>query len=69
MYYQQSYYPQYGQTLAPREQEQGNDERFFPLLPFAAGLAIGPLLFNRPYFYPYPVYAAYPPPVPPYYYY
>lgn len=34
------------------------DERFFPLiLPFVAGLAIGPLLFNRPNYGPY-----YPPP-------
>ncbi|MEH6940297.1 hypothetical protein [Bacillus sp. JJ722] len=39
------------------------DQRFFPfLLPFAfvAGLAIGPLLFNRPY--PYPIYTPYPVP-------
>ncbi|WP_409291996.1 hypothetical protein [Peribacillus sp. SCS-37] len=67
MYYQQTDYLQYGRPPAPLVQEQGNDERFFPLLPFAAGLAIGPLLFNRPYFYPYPVYPALP--VPPYYYY
>jgi hypothetical protein len=50
------------------------DERLFPLLPFVAGLAIGPLLFNRPNYYPpyppvmypypypspYPVYQGYP---------
>lgn len=50
-----------------------NDERFFGfgLLPFVAGLAIGPLLFNRPFYpppyplpypvpYPYPVYTGFP---------
>lgn len=54
------------------------DQRFFPvLLPFVAGLALGPLLFNRPCcppYAPYAPYPAYPPypvapqgyPVPPY---
>ncbi|MBM7694620.1 hypothetical protein JOC77_004095 [Peribacillus deserti] len=64
VHYQQ---PAYHQTL-----RNGEDERFFPLLPFVAGLAVGPLLFNRPYYYPpypvYPAYPAYPPPAPyPYY--
>lgn len=43
------------------------DQRFFPLLlPFVAGLAIGPLLFNnRPCCPPpYPPYPMYPPPYP-----
>lgn len=39
------------------------DQRFFPLLlPFVAGLAIGPLLFNRPFYPPYPM--PYPAPYP-----
>jgi len=45
------------------------DERFFPFIPFVAGLAIGPLLlapflFNRPY---YPPYGPAPYPYPPMY--
>ncbi|WP_090987896.1 hypothetical protein [Bacillus sp. OV322] len=52
---------------------QYQDQRFFPLLPFVAGLAIGPLLFRpfaRPFYppyppiqpgYPFPPYPAYPP--------
>ncbi|MED3691481.1 penicillin-binding protein [Peribacillus butanolivorans] len=50
--------------------EHYNDERFFPFFPllapvaFVAGLAIGPLLFNRPYYPPYP--PPYPPAYPPY---
>jgi hypothetical protein len=58
-------------AIVPRNGTQ--DERFLPfLLPFVAGLAIGPLLFNRPNYYPpyppviypypspYPVYQGYP---------
>nr|WP_232423551.1 MULTISPECIES: hypothetical protein [Bacillus] len=52
-----------GTLYYPDSQE---DQRFFfPLIPFVAGLAIGPLLFNsfnRPCFPPYP--PAYPQPYP-----
>ncbi|PLT28920.1 hypothetical protein [Peribacillus deserti] len=59
----------YHQPAYVHNYRNGGDERFFPLLPFVAGLAVGPLLFSRPYYYPpYPVYPGYPPPVPfPYY--
>ena len=49
-----------------------SDERFFPFLPFVAGLAIGPLLLapfflNRPYFPPYGPIPYGPAPYPPMY--
>nr|WP_230199572.1 penicillin-binding protein [Bacillus testis] len=49
----------------PAQSSYGSDdERFFPfVLPFIAGLAIGPLLFNRPCCPPY--FPPYPPPYPP----
>lgn len=54
------YYPSYRQI--PEQYE--SDQRFFPLLlPFVAGLAIGPLLFNRP-IYPAPYPVPYPTPYP-----
>ena len=57
------YYPvEYNQQLI---QDGHGDERFFGfgILPFVAGLAIAPLLFNnRPCCPPYPPPYAYPPP-------
>ena len=61
--YQHAYYPY--RSYSPY---RGGDQRFFPFfgLPFLAGglagLAISPLLFNRPCYGP----ACYPPPYPPY---
>lgn len=63
---QNYYYPIYFDNPIYRQIPVHNDhdQRFFPLLlPFVAGLAIGPFLFNRPYFPPYP---PYPPMYPPY---
>lgn len=40
------------------------DERFFPVIPFLAGLAVAPILYNA--LHPGGYYA-YPPPPPPYY--
>lgn len=65
--YQNAYVNEYRNEYGP---EHYNDERFFPFFPllapvaFVAGLAIGPLLFNRPYYPPYP--PPYPPAYPPY---
>ncbi|WP_176483738.1 MULTISPECIES: hypothetical protein [Bacillus] len=47
---------------------QASDQRYFPLLPFVAGLAVSPLLFRPRYYYPpfpyyyppYPYYRPYP---------
>jgi hypothetical protein len=53
------YYPVYRQV----PEHLDSDQRFFPfLLPFVAGLAISPFLFNRPFYQPYP--APYPVPSP-----
>ncbi|WP_413379619.1 penicillin-binding protein [Alkalihalobacillus sp. 1P02AB] len=44
-----SYHPYQPMTRSyqpPLYRHAGQEERFFPLLPFVAGLAIGPLLFN-----------------------
>ncbi len=57
-------YPEYtDQPSYFAEQPHGEDERFFPFIPFLGGLAIGGLLFNRPP-YPYPYPAPYPVPYP-----
>lgn len=63
-YYYPYSYPVTYREVVPVPNEQ--DQRFFPfLLPFVAGLAIGPLLFNRPYYAPYYApYPAYPPAYP-----
>lgn len=53
-------------------QYNSEDERFFGIIPFVAGLAIGPLLFKRPccpppYLPPFPTpYPSYPPMYPGY---
>lgn len=60
------YYPTYADYSTYRQVPVNHheDQRFFPLLlPFVAGLAISPLLFNRPVYPPYP---AYPPMFSPY---
>ncbi len=58
-------YPEYPSNHPyPVQQPHGEDERFFPFIPFLGGLAIGGLLFNRPP-YPYPYPAPYPMPYPP----
>ncbi|MFC0270704.1 hypothetical protein ACFFIX_04470 [Metabacillus herbersteinensis] len=48
-----------------------SDQRFFPFLPFLAGLAVGPYIFRPRWYYPYPPYPYYTPypPYPPYPYY
>ncbi|MGM9928231.1 MAG: hypothetical protein ACI35P_09800 [Bacillus sp. (in: firmicutes)] len=57
---------QFPQEFPPLEYDS-DDERFFPLIPFVAGLVVGPLLLtpfllNRPYYPPYyPPYPSYPP--------
>lgn len=54
---QNYYYPIYSNDPIYRQIPVYNDhdQRFLPLLlPFVAGLAIGPFLFNRPFYPPYP---------------
>ncbi|MDX5475776.1 MAG: hypothetical protein LPK00_09610 [Bacillaceae bacterium] len=53
-----------------RNQPHVRDQRFFPVLPFVAGLAVSPLLFRPRYYYPpFPYYPPYPccPPYPYFY--